>query len=100
MLRSKSFKAYKIVGVAGYSARSVYAVKSNIRQYGSTTALSNVSGQPRSITPAIFDTLCERLLENPDLCQGEMVLFYLDDFRTQVSTASIGRILRSHILGH
>jgi hypothetical protein len=44
----------------------------------------------------MFDALCEHLLEKPDLCQDEMVLFFLDDFSTRVSTFSIGRMLRSH----
>jgi transposase len=96
MLRSKSFKTHEIAGVAGCSARSVYAIKSNIRQYGSTKAPSNVGGRPRSITPAMFDALCERLLEKPDLCHDEMVLFFLDEFSTRVTTSSIGRSLRSH----
>lgn len=95
MLRSKSLKAHEIVGVAEYSIRSVYAIKSNIRRYGSTKALSNVGGRPRSITPAMFEALRERLLEKPGLCQDEMVLFLLDEFKTQVSSFSIGRALRS-----
>jgi hypothetical protein len=57
MVRSKSFKAHEIAGVAGCSARSVYAIKSNIRQYGSAKALSNDGGRPRSITLAMFDAL-------------------------------------------
>jgi hypothetical protein len=45
---------------------------------------------------AMFDALRERLLEKPDLCQDEIVLFCLDDFSTRVSTSSISRMLRSH----
>jgi transposase len=76
--RRKSFKAYQISGVAECSARSVYAIKSNIRQYGSTRAPSNVGGRPRS------------------LYQDEMALFLLDEFDIQVSTQSIGRMLKSN----
>jgi hypothetical protein len=57
MLPSKLFKAHKIAGVAGCSARSVYAIKPNIRQYGSTRVPSNSGERPRSITPAMFDAL-------------------------------------------
>jgi transposase len=95
MLRSKSFKAHEIAGTTECSVRSVYTIKSNLRQYGSTKAPSNGGGRPRSITPAMFDALCERLLEKPDLYLDEMVLFLLDEFGVQVSTQSIRRALRS-----
>lgn len=94
MLQRKSFKAHQIAGVAECSARSVCAIKSNVRQYGSTRVPSNVGGRPRSITPAMSNALYEHLLEKPDLYQDEMVLFLLDEFDIQVSTQSIGRMLR------
>ena len=97
MLRSKSFKAYIIAEVAGCSTHSVYAIKSNIQLYGTTKAPPNDSGRPPSITPPMFDALYECLFEKPGLCQDEIVLFLLlDEFNIQVSTFSIGRVLRSH----
>jgi transposase len=42
------------------------------------------------------NALYEHLLEKPDLYQDEMVLFLLDEFDIQVSTQSIGRMLRSN----
>jgi transposase len=66
MCYAVSFKAHEIAEVAGCSARSVYAIKSNIRRYGSTKAPPN-GGRPRSITP-MFDALRERLLEKYGLC--------------------------------
>jgi transposase len=96
MLASKSFKAHEIAEVAGCSTHSVHAIKSNLRQYGTTKAPPNGGGRPRDITPPMFNALCERLLEKPGLCQDEMQLFFLDEFNTEISTFSIGRTLRSH----
>jgi hypothetical protein len=66
LLRSKSFKAHEIARVAGCFTRSVYVIKSNIRQYSSTKAPSNVGGRPRSITSSMLDALRGRLLEKPN----------------------------------
>jgi hypothetical protein len=87
MLGSKSFKAHRIAEVAGCSTRSVYAIKSNIRQYSTTKAPPNDGGRPRSIKPPIFDALREHLLEKPGLYRDEMLLFLLDEFKTLVSTS-------------
>ena len=80
MLTSKSLKAHEIVEVAGCSPRSVRAIQSNLRQYGTTKAPPNGGGCPRDITPPMFDALRERLLEKPGLCRDEMQLFLLDEF--------------------
>jgi transposase len=80
MLRSKSFKAHEIAQAAECSVRSVYAIKSNIRLYGSTKSPPNGGGRPRNVTPVMGDALREYLLENPDTYQDEMVLFLLDEF--------------------
>ena len=69
--------------------RSVFAIKSNLRSFGSTKAPSNGVGRPRSITPQMLEALCEHLLEKPGLYQDEMVLFLLDEFKTYVTPCSI-----------
>lgn len=85
--------AAEIANVVDCSERSVFAIKSNLRLYGSTKAPSNGVGRPRSITPLILDALCEYLLEKPGLFRDEMVLFVLDEFNVQVTTSTIGRAL-------
>lgn len=85
----------EIADVVGCSERSVFAIQSNLRHFGSTKAPSNSVGRPRSIIPLILDALCEYLLEKPDLYRDEMVLFVLDEFNTHVTPSSIGRALKS-----
>jgi hypothetical protein len=77
MLCRKSIKANEIAAVAECSVRSVYAIRSKIRRYGSTKAPSIVGRRPRSIILAMFDALGEHLIEKPDLYHDEMVLFLL-----------------------
>jgi hypothetical protein len=85
----------KIADVVSCSKRSVFAIQSNLRHFGSTKAPSNGVGQPQSITPLMLDTLCEYLLKKPGLYRDEMVLFVLDEFDTYITAASIGRALKS-----
>jgi transposase len=85
----------EIADAVGCSERSVFAIKSNLRSFGSTKAPSNSVGRPRSITPPMLDALCEYLLEKPGLYRDEMVLFVLDEFNTHVTASSIGRALKS-----
>jgi transposase len=85
----------EIADVVNCSERSVFAIKSNLRLFGSTKAPSNGVGRPRSITPPMLDALCEHLLEKPGLCRDEMVLFVLDEFNAQVTPFSIGRALKA-----
>jgi transposase len=85
----------EIADAVGCSERSVFAIKSNLRSFGSTKAPSNGIGRPRSITPPMLDALCEHLLEKLSLYRDEMVLFLLDEFKTYVTPFSIGRALAS-----
>ena len=64
---SKSLKTDQMADVAGGSPRSVNAIRSNLRCFGTTRAPFNGGGCPRSITPPMFDTIREYLLEKPDL---------------------------------
>jgi DDE superfamily endonuclease len=70
-------------------------MRSNIRDFGSTKAPPNSVRRPRSIIPPMLDALCEHLLEKPELCQEEMVLFLLDEFKVHVTTSSVARALKS-----
>ena len=78
-----------------FSERAVYTIQSNLRHFGSTKVPSNCIGRPRSITPPILDTLCEYLLEKPDLNRDEIVLFVLNEFDIHVIPSTIGRALKS-----
>jgi hypothetical protein len=72
----------EIANAVGCSKRSVFAIKSNFRSFGSTKAPSNGVGRPQSITPPMLEALCEHLLGKPGLYQNEMELFLLDEFKT------------------
>jgi transposase len=95
MILSKSLNAVQMAKVAGCSDRSVRAIRSNLRYFGSTKAPSNGVGRPRSVTPPMLDALCEHLLEKPNLYQDEMAIFLWDEFEVLVTTFSIGRALAS-----
>jgi hypothetical protein len=43
----------------------------------------------------MLSTLCDRLLEKPDMYQDEMVVFLWDEFETLVTTFSVSRALAS-----
>jgi hypothetical protein len=95
MIISKSLTADQMAEVAGCSACSIRAVRSNLRCFGTTKAPSNGVGRRRSITPPMLDALCEYLLEKPELYQDEMAVFLWDEFEVLVTTHSIGRALAS-----
>jgi len=72
---SQQFKAKEIANIAQCNPHTIYRIKQNLRCFGSTKALSNGVGRPRSITPPMLDALCKHLLEKPWLYQDEMVDF-------------------------
>ena len=77
--------------VAGCSPRSVNAIRSNLRCFGTTRGPFNGRGRLRSITPPILDTLREYLLGKPDLYLNEMAVFLWDGFEVLVTRSSISR---------
>lgn len=85
----------QMVTNAGYSERSIEAIKSNLRHFASTRAPANGVGRRRSITPLMLGALCEHLLEKPGLYQDEMVVFLWDELDVLVSTLSISRSLKA-----
>jgi len=95
MILSKSLNAAQTAEVAGCSDRSVRAIRSNLRYFGSTRAPSNGVGRPRSVTRPMLDALCEHLLEKPNLYQDEMAVFLWDEFEVLITNFSIGRALVS-----
>jgi transposase len=94
-MHSKSFKAAEIADFAGCSIRSYYAIRKNLRCFGSTKAPSNGVGRPRSVTPPMLDALCEHLQENPGSYLYEMVDFLQKEFEVCVTAVSVRRALDS-----
>jgi transposase len=95
MVLDKKMKVRAMADVAECSKRSIIAIRSNMRYFGSTKAPPNGGGRPRSITPQILEVLCEHLLEKPGLYLEEMAVFLWDEFDVLVSPSSIRRALRS-----
>jgi len=95
MVLSKSFKTAQIADVAGCSSRSIKAIKSNLRSFGSTKAPFNGAGRPRTLTPTMLEALLDHLTARPDRYLDEMVVFLLDDFKILVVKSTISRSLAS-----
>ncbi|KFY17796.1 hypothetical protein V492_00383 [Pseudogymnoascus sp. VKM F-4246] len=95
MILDKKLKTNKMADIAGCSERSIKAIRSNIHYYGTTKAPPNGGGRPRSMTLLMLETLCDHLLEKPELYLEEMAVFLWDEFDVLVSPSSISRALRS-----
>jgi hypothetical protein len=95
MILSKSLTVPQMAEVAGCSARSIRAIRSTLRYFGTIRALRTVSHEDEAFTPPMLDTLCEHLLEQPELYQDEMAVFLWDEFDVLVTTFSVGRALAS-----
>jgi transposase len=95
MILDNSLKTYEMANVAECSERSIKAIRSNFRCFGSTKAPPNGGGRLRSISPLMLKSLCEYLLEKLDLYLEEMVLFLWDEFEVLVLTHSISKALKS-----
>ena len=106
MLLSNSFKANKIAKVAGCSSRSIYAISSNLRDFGTTKAPSNGVGRPRSVTPPMLDALLDTAFvavsgslprKSGDVFSREKFSAFLGDSVVIISSISMGRIpVRNH----
>ena len=94
MILSNSLTDVQIASVADCSMRSIRTIRSNLRCFGTSKAPANGVGRPRSITPPMLRTLCDRLIEKPHMYQDEMVVFLWDEFDILVTTDSISRALR------
>jgi hypothetical protein len=95
MILSRSLTDTQMAEVAGCSDRSIRAIRSNLRYFGTTSAPFNGIGRRRSITPLMLQTLCEYLVQNPELYQSEMVEFLWNEFKLRTTTSSICRALAS-----
>jgi transposase len=95
MILSKSLKQTDMAAVARCSDRSIRAIASNLRCFGSTKAPANGVGRRRLMTPKMLDALRQRLLEKPGLYLDEMAVFLYDEFDALVTTSTISRSLKS-----
>lgn len=95
MILDQKLKTREMADAAGCSERSIKAIRSNIRYFGSTKAPPNGGGGCRSITLQMLEVLKEHLLEKPELYLEEMAVFLWDEFEVLVSPSSISRALRS-----
>jgi transposase len=95
MILSKSLTDAQMADVAGYSTRSIKAIRSNFRCFGTTKAPSNGVGRPRCLTPPMRQALREYLLDKPDRYLDELAILLQDDFDVLVTTVSISRALTS-----
>ncbi|KAJ5697657.1 hypothetical protein N7488_011341 [Penicillium malachiteum] len=80
---------------AGCSKRSIITISANLRMFGDVRAPLIPGGRPRVITPIMLESLCDHLLEKPDLYLDEMAEFLFDEFEVVVSSYTISRALRS-----
>jgi transposase len=80
---------------AGCSTRSIKAIRSNLRYFGTTKAPSNGVGRPPCITLPILEALRDYLLGKPDRYLDELVILLWDDFDVLIITMSISRALAS-----
>lgn len=95
MIQAGQFTTDQVAEVAGCSSRSVKAIRSNIRAFGTSKApLTALAIRPRAITPVIFDALKELLLERPDRHLDEFAAF-LQEFDVVVSISTISRALKT-----
>lgn len=96
MIISQSLTTSQMAEAAGCSKRSIITISANLRMFGDVRAPLIPGGRPRVITPIMLESLCDHLLEKPDLYLDEMAEFLFDEFKVVVSSYTISRALRSH----
>lgn len=93
MIESKSLTTSQMAEEAECSKLTVVNIRRNLRQFGSVHAPPTRIGRKRTVTPLMFESLCDHLSEKPGLYLDEMVVFLWDEFQTLVTTSSIRRAL-------
>ena len=95
MILDGTLKQTDIAKVGGCSERSVRAIASNLRHFGTTRAPPNGTGPRRRITPLMINALREHLRVKPRLYLDEMSVFLYNKFGILYSTLGISRALKS-----
>jgi hypothetical protein len=67
MILDKKLTTREMADAAGCSERSIKAIRSNLRYFGSTKAPQNGGGECRSTTLQMLEVLKEHLFEKPDV---------------------------------
>lgn len=93
MIRSKRLSNPQIAQIAKCSERSVTELRKKLRLYGTAKPHLVHAGRPPSITPLMFEALCDHLTEKPGLYIKEMAVFLWDEFNILPSASSIQRAL-------
>lgn len=96
MLAVNEFTCVQIADAAECHVESVRRIRRNIRYFGTGRAPENVGGRPPSLTPPMFEALCEHLLEKPDQYLDEMAVFLWDEFGALFDPSTISRTLSRH----
>jgi len=84
MISSDELSSSEMAAATGCSERDITRIRSNLRLFGSVKAPPIKAGRPRSITTFMLETLCDHLLEKPDLYLHKMELFFLNKFDVSV----------------
>lgn len=85
MISSKSLTTSQMVEAADCSKRSIITNSANLRMFGDARAPLIPGGRPQVITSVMFETLCDHLLDKPDLYLDEMAEFLYGEFDVLVS---------------
>lgn len=81
MILSVYLTQVEMADVAGCSERTIRNIASNVRLF-STRAPANRAGRRRCITPSMLATLCEHLIEKPELYRDKMDVFFTMSLRS------------------
>ncbi|KAJ5335558.1 hypothetical protein N7452_007961 [Penicillium brevicompactum] len=93
IISSDELSTSGMAAAAGCSERTIARIRSNLRLFGSVKAPPIKAGRPWSTTPIMLDTLCDHLLQKPDLYIHEMELFPFDEFDVYVPKSTISDTL-------
>ena len=80
--------------IARCSTHTIRRHRQNLLTFGSTKAPSNGAGRPKTITPSMLTTLCDKLAILPCMRLEDMVDFLCEEFEVEVTRFSIRRALK------
>jgi transposase len=81
--------------IARCSTCTIRRHRRNVLLYGLTKALPNSAGRPKTITPPMMSTLCDKLSTAPCMPLKKMVAFLRGEFEVELTPYSIYRALRN-----
>lgn len=84
----------EIAEIADCTARAVRRIRSNLLRFGTTTALPNSAGRPKTIAPPMLTALYDQLSLNPCMRLEDMADFLQNEFDIDVIRLSVSRALK------